>query len=118
MEQRSDLRPNLFTYSVLLIDVLKLPCSMMHPPPGPTCCSHETISAQRSNRYATLNECIHILQALISALGGQWEKALEVFAEMKEKAKHDPECEPNTITYSVRTGLRMIAIMVQLTSCL
>ena len=42
-------------------------------------------------------------QALISALGPQWEKALEVFAEMKEKAKADPECQPNTITYSVST---------------
>jgi pentatricopeptide repeat protein len=58
------------------------------------------------------------LQALISALGGQWEKALEVFAEMKEKAKHDPECEPNTITYSVRPGLCMMSITVHLPSCL
>ncbi len=43
-----------------------------------------------------------VLQALISALGNQWEKAIEVFREQEEAARHDPECVPNTITYSVR----------------
>lgn len=43
-----------------------------------------------------------LLQALISALGNQWEKAIEVFREQEEAARQDPDCVPNTITYSVR----------------
>ena len=35
---------------------------------------------------------------------------------MKDKAKHDPECEPNTITYSVRIGFARVCHPEHLTS--
>ncbi len=91
MEQRPDLRPNLFTYSVGYRDC----CGAAFLS---TLCAHRWVRQQV--KYGT--EASAAPQALISALGPQWEKALEVFAEMKEKAKADPECQPNTITYSVR----------------
>ncbi len=91
MEQRPDLRPNLFTYSVCLRHCMGAAFLGAH-------CAHrwgrDDVQSGTEGSAAP--------QALISALGPQWEKALEVFAEMKEKAKADPECQPNTITYSVR----------------
>lgn len=40
--------------------------------------------------------------ALISACAaaGKWQEALEVFNSMKQAARTDPDCTPNTITYS------------------
>ena len=87
LRDRSDLHPNTITYSVR-------PAAL------------ELLFAQCLRRYDTLTIHQHtpacLLQALISALGNQWEKAIEVFREQEEAARQDPDCVPNTITYSVR----------------
>lgn len=89
LRERSDLHPNTITYSVCLVQ--------RFPTCYPLLCLHAAHFGLVTPHFRII-----AMQALISALGSQWEKAIEVFREQEEAARHDPDCVPNTITYSVR----------------
>lgn len=59
--------------------------------------SAQVVPAFRNSEQVCFN-CSALISACATA--GKWQEALDVFNSMKQAAINDPDCSPNTITYS------------------